>query len=108
MIIQVFFIRHIRPAGSRNLVEPAIQVMHVDGNTSLDLQYVSHNTKKTGDNISLTSVLLKDPVYPFEVTLYYKVYQKEDVVEQWSVDQAQRERQCNAAEIRFCQPVLFS
>ena len=73
------------PAGSRNLVEPAIQVMHTDGNTSLDLQYVSHNTKKTGDNITLTSVLLKDPVYPFEVTLYYKVYQKEDVMEQWSV-----------------------
>lgn len=73
------------PAGSRNLVEPAIQVMHSDGNTSLDLQYVSHNSKKTGDNITLTSVLLKDPVYPFEVALYYKVYQKEDVVEQWSV-----------------------
>src|SRR4051794_32265065 len=73
------------PAGSRNLAEPAIQVTHADGNTSLDLQYVSHSSKKIDDNVSLTTVLLKDPVYPFEVTLYYKVYQKEDVVEQWSV-----------------------
>lgn len=73
------------PAGSRNLVEPAIQVTHADGNTSLDLQYENSSTKKIDNNISLTSVLLKDPVYPFEVTLYYKVYQKEDVMEQWSV-----------------------
>ncbi|MEJ7678242.1 MAG: hypothetical protein WKG06_10360 [Segetibacter sp.] len=34
------------PAGSRNLIEPAIQVTHIDGNTSLDLQYVSHTAKK--------------------------------------------------------------
>ncbi|WP_423148157.1 alpha-galactosidase [Rubrolithibacter danxiaensis] len=73
------------PAGSRNLVEPAIEVIHADGNTSLDLQYISHSVKKENNNISVTSILLKDPVYPFEVTLFYKTYFNEDVVEQWSV-----------------------
>ncbi len=72
------------PAGSKNLAEPAITVIHADGNTSLDLKYISHREEKLEDNISLLSIVLKDPVYPFWVTLYYKTYYKEDVVEQWS------------------------
>jgi alpha-galactosidase len=73
------------PSGSRNLFEPAITVTHADGNQSLDLQYVSHQVKGAGNGVSLLSVLLKDPVYNFEVTLYYKYYYQDDVVEQWSV-----------------------
>ncbi|MGI4022431.1 MAG: alpha-galactosidase [Janthinobacterium lividum] len=73
------------PAGSRNLVEPAIQVTHADGNNSLDLQYVSHQTQTVAANVSITSIVLKDPAYPFQVTLFYKVYADDDVVEQWSV-----------------------
>jgi alpha-galactosidase len=72
------------PAGSRNLLEPAITVVHADGNTSLDLRYESHKMQKIDDNVSLLSIELKDPVYPFWVTLYYKTYAQEDVVEQWS------------------------
>jgi alpha-galactosidase len=73
------------PSGSRNLVEPAIEVTHANGNTSLDLQYVSNNKQKVDDNVTVTSVLLKDPQYALEVTLFYKTYYREDVVEQWSV-----------------------
>ena len=73
------------PSGSRNLVEPAIQVTHSDGNTSLDLQYVSHKVQKNDKNVTTTSVVLRDPQHPLEVTLFYKVYQNEDVIEQWSV-----------------------
>ncbi|MES1223816.1 MAG: alpha-galactosidase, partial [Bacteroidota bacterium] len=73
------------PSGSWSLVEPAIRVTHADGNTSLDLQYVKHQTTKQDDNVSTTTVLLKDPVYAVEVMLYYKVYAKENVMEQWSV-----------------------
>lgn len=73
------------PSGSRNLAEPAITVTHADGNNSLDLRYVSHQSEKISDDISLLTILLKDPVYDFEVTLYYKSYYKEDIVEQWSM-----------------------
>jgi alpha-galactosidase len=75
------------PSGSRNLAEPALSVTHADGNNSLDLKYVSHNLKQIDDNVSLLSIVLKDPVYDFSVTLYYKTYFKEDVVEQWSAIQ---------------------
>ncbi len=72
------------PSGSRNLLEPAITVTHADGNNSLDLRYVSHKVSEVSDGVSLLSILLRDPVYNFEVTLYYKSYFKEDVIEQWS------------------------
>lgn len=72
------------PSGSRNLVEPAITVTHADGNNSLDLHYVSHSVNKISDDVSLLSIRLKDPVYNFEVTLFYKSYFKEDVIEQWT------------------------
>ncbi|RXF70154.1 alpha-galactosidase [Arcticibacter tournemirensis] len=72
------------PSGSRSLLEPAITVTHWDGNNSLDLRYVSHSQTKVDDNVSVLSILLKDPVYDFEVMLFYKTYYKEDVIEQWS------------------------
>lgn len=72
------------PSGSRNLIEPAVTVTHADGNNSLDLRYVSHQATKISDDISLLTILLKDPVYDFEITLYYKSYFKEDIIEQWS------------------------
>lgn len=72
------------PAGTWNLSEPAIQVKHGDGNPSLELKYVSHNKKIIDANTSITSILIKDPIYPFEVTLFYKVWTKENIIEQWT------------------------
>ncbi len=72
------------PAGSRNLVEPALQLKHSDGNLSLDLLYVTHSQERSPGGITFLKVLLKDSKYPVEVTLYYKVYAEEDVIEQWS------------------------
>jgi len=72
------------PSGSLNLVEPAMSITHADGDNSLDLKYVSHTLKQENDDVSLLSIVLKDPVYNFTVTLFYKSYFKEDVIEQWS------------------------
>ena len=71
-------------SGSRNLFEPAISVIHADGNTSLALRYISSKVSKEADGVILTEVLLKDPVYDFNVRLFYKAYQNFDVVEQWA------------------------
>ena len=73
------------PAGSRNLLEPAISVTHSDGNKSLDLKYVSHRIQTISENVKLFTITLKDPVYDFTVELNYKAYYKENVIEQWSV-----------------------
>ena len=64
-----------------NYIEPAISVVHVDGNNSLDLLYESHTTARTNEGAILTTVTLKDPVYPFFVDLYYKAWKDKDVIE---------------------------
>jgi alpha-galactosidase len=71
-------------SGTWNILERAIQLTHSDGNTGLELQYVSHDTRQLENNVRLTSILLKDPVYPVEVILYYKVFYNENVIEQWT------------------------
>jgi len=72
-------------SGSRNLLEPAITVTHADGNNSLDLRYVSHEQTRISTDVTLLRILLKDPAYNFQVTLFYKTYFRDDVIEQWSV-----------------------
>ena len=69
--------------GTDNLFEPAIRMTHNDGNPSLELKYVSHQTEKPEANITITNILLRDPEYPVEVTLHLKAYSDEDVIEQW-------------------------
>jgi alpha-galactosidase len=72
------------PAGTWNLSEPAIQVTHADGNPSLDLKYISHQTTKPDDNTTLTTVHLQDPLYKLNVDLVYKTWNRENVIEQWA------------------------
>ncbi len=71
-------------AGTYSLTEPALQVTHADGNASLDLKYISHAVQHIDNNTTLTSILLQDDLYPFKVTLLYKVWQQENVTEQWA------------------------
>ena len=56
------------PSGSWSLVEPALRITHADGNTSTELLYDRHAVQKIDENVSITSVVLKDPAYPIEVT----------------------------------------
>lgn len=75
--------------GTDNLFEPAIRMTHNDGNPSLELFYVSHQTIKKDDNVTETIIKLKDPQYPVDVTLHYKTYFNENVMEQWTEIQHQ-------------------
>lgn len=72
------------PSGSWNLVEPALEILHADGNTSSDLKLINYSTQKIDENVSQTNILLRDPIYATEVTLSFKVYFNENVIEQWS------------------------
>ena len=65
--------------GTEDYYEPAFEICHADGNPTSVLKYVRHTQQ--GD---LTSIMLRDEVYPVEVTLYYKVYAREDIVQQWA------------------------
>jgi len=69
--------------GTDNLFEPAVRATHNDGNPSLELKYISHNSETISNNVIHNRILLKDPEYPFEVTLNIKTFAEEDVMEQW-------------------------
>jgi alpha-galactosidase len=73
-------------AGMENQFEPAIRMVHSDGNPSLELIYVSHNTQ-TKDSVSTTDIVMKDPVYPVEVVLHYTTYFNEDVITSYATIQ---------------------
>ncbi len=71
--------------GGLNVIrEPAFQVTHADGNPSLQLQVADVKSEKSDDNVTITHVQLKDAAYPFEVTIHFKAFRKENVIEQWS------------------------
>jgi alpha-galactosidase len=72
------------PAGTWSLSEPALQVTHADANPSLDLKYISHQTVKENDNVAVTVIKLQDPVYKLNVDLFYKTWNNENVIEQWT------------------------
>src|ERR1035438_441239 len=72
------------PFGDGFISEPAFQATHADGNTSTDLIYSRHTATVIDSNVSLTRIELKDPAYPFFVTLCFKTYANEDVIEQWT------------------------
>jgi alpha-galactosidase len=71
-------------AGNGFTEEPAIQAFHSDGNTSTDLLYIRHTTERVDDNVSITRIELKDPAYPFFVTLCFRTFADEDMIEQWA------------------------
>jgi alpha-galactosidase len=74
------------PAGNGYILEPALQATHADGNTSTDLVWVSDEaTDDPRDaNIRTTRIRLADPAYRFFVTLCFRAYRSENVIEQWA------------------------
>lgn len=70
------------PSGTDNLFEPAIKMLHNDGNPSLELLVADDKVTSDGDKVT-TSILLKDSKYPVEVTLNYITFQKENIIKTW-------------------------
>jgi len=64
--------------------EPALHAVHANGHTSTMLKYVSHETKRIDDNVTQTTITMKDPAYPFYTDICYKAYAAQNVIEQWT------------------------
>ncbi|ALW84593.1 alpha-galactosidase [Hymenobacter sedentarius] len=72
------------PAGTDNLFEPALRVVHTDGNPSLALAFADVKTSKPADGVTTTTIRLRDPRYPVDVQLHFTAYYKEDVIKTWT------------------------
>ena len=71
------------PAGTDNLFEPALRIVHADGNPSLALEFVDVQTQPIADGVANTTIRLRDPKYPVDVQLHFVAYAKEDVIKTW-------------------------
>ena len=70
-------------SGAEDYFEPAVAIIHSDGNPCTVLRYVSSEQKNI-DGGTETIICLKDEQYPVEVTLHYLAYAKENVIKTWS------------------------
>lgn len=64
--------------------EYAIQATHTDGNMSLDLVVESVEQSDEKNAGQLTTIRLKDRVYPFFVDLFFRTFPEQDIIETWS------------------------
>lgn len=71
------------PSYGTNVSDAALRVTHSDGNLTTQLVYDRNTVKKVDDNVTLTTVYLKDAFYPNEVRLCYKAYREQNIIEQW-------------------------
>lgn len=70
--------------GMEDYFEPAIRMLHNDGNPSLLLKYVSHESKQQQPGITETIIRLKDDKYPVTVDMYFITYAKEDIIKTYT------------------------
>ena len=63
--------------------EEALSVKHADGYRSTQMEVVSVSTNQEKQS-TLTTVHLKDKVYPFYVDVHYKAYQDVDMIATWT------------------------
>ena len=70
--------------GMEDYFEPAIRVLHNDGNPSLLLKYISHENKQLQPGVDETVILLKDDKYPVEVKLHFIAYPKENIIKEYA------------------------
>lgn len=71
-------------AGSEEFYEPALGVIHSDGNRTTYLYYQGHRQQSLADGVTQTIIRLADNQYPVAVDLYYISYERENVIKAWS------------------------
>ena len=69
--------------GLNTPAEAAFAMRHSDGNMSTVLQTEKVMSKEDG-NATVTTIRMKDPVYPISVDLNYRAYHDVDMIEVWT------------------------
>ena len=70
--------------GMEDYFEPALHVMHADGNPSTELVYQSHSTNTLSDGAKETIITMSDKVYGTQVKLHLIAYYKENIIKSFT------------------------
>jgi len=69
--------------GNEDYFEPALGIVHNDGNRATRLYYKCHEQKPI-EGGNETVITLQDDVYPVTVKLYYAAFSKENIIKTWT------------------------
>jgi len=70
--------------GDGYVFEPALQVVHADGDRSTNLRFVRSQRTGQGEGVELVRIELRDNIFPLDVAICFRVYRQHDLVEQWT------------------------
>lgn len=70
--------------GMEDYFEPAVRMLHNDGNPSLLLKYVTHSQQTKEPNLTETVITLQDDKYPVTVKLFFVTFAKENIIKEYT------------------------
>lgn len=70
--------------GAEDYFEPAIRVLHNDGNPSLVLNYVSHTAEQPQPGVTETVIDLQGDKYPVSVRLHFIAFERENIIKTYT------------------------
>lgn len=70
--------------GDGYIWEPALGAVHADGNTSTVLLFKGMVRTNEAPDREVVRIELRDPAYPFEVTLCFRTHRERDIIEEWT------------------------
>ena len=70
--------------GEDTYFEPALDVIHSDGNPTTWLRYESRQEKALAPGVKETVLTLEDAEEPLRVVIHYVAYENEDVIKTWT------------------------
>ena len=70
------------PWGEMRFNEPGLKVEYVDGTRVIEWLFEDHGVERS-EASQLLWLRFRDRVYPFVMTLYYRIYDGQDVIERW-------------------------
>ncbi len=70
-------------AGDGYIWEPALELVHADGNTSTTLAFDGVTRTNVSPDIELVRIHLHDPAYPCQVFVCFRAHHSQDVLEEW-------------------------
>lgn len=71
-------------SGMEDYFEPALHIIHADGNPSTLLKYVTHTTAQAVDGGQETIITLQDEVYKSEVKMHIVAYPEVDILKEFT------------------------
>ena len=74
----------IAPLSAYVFCEPGIKALFHDGTRDVVLKYHSHVIDKQ-ENTETLAITLRDVYYPLKIELYYRIYDRLDIVDRWTV-----------------------